>query len=130
MNQDDIMSSILNSVKVQLGIEPESLDFDPEIMMHINSAIMTLRQLGVGPEKGFMVVSSEQTYEDYLGEGSLEIPMVKIYFAKKVKLGWDSNNSSSYFINLLKDEINELEWRLSTQVDYAKNTLGGDQNGI
>lgn len=128
MEQDDIMNSILNSVKVQLGIDPESKDFDAEIMMHINSAIMVLRQIGVGPEQGFIVVSSEQTYDDYLGAGSLEMPMVKIYLAKKVKLGWDSNNSSSYFINLLKDEIGELEWRLSTQVDYAKKTLGGDQN--
>lgn len=127
MKKDDIMDSILNSVKIQLGIEPDSKDFDAEIMMNINSAIMTLRQLGVGPEKGFIVVSSEQTYDEYLGEGSLEIPMVKIYLAKRVKLSWDSNNSSSYFINLLQSEIDEMEYRLSVQVDYAKKTLGGDQ---
>lgn len=125
MEQDDIMNSILNSVKAQLPVPLDSTDFDAEIMMHINSAIMTLRQLGIGPEKGFMVISSEQTYDDYLGEDSLETPMVRMYLFKKTKLGWDSSSSSSYFINLLKDEIAELEWRLSVQVDYAKNTLGG-----
>lgn len=128
MADDATMNSILNSVKVQLGLDTELNDFDSEILMHINSAITILRQLGVGPEKGFIVTSSEETYDQYLGEGSLETPMVKIYLARKVKLGWDSVNSSSYFINLLKDEIAELEWRLNAQVDYAKNTLGGGQN--
>lgn len=41
------MDSILDSVKQMLGIEPDDESFDPEIIMHINSAFMTLNTLGI-----------------------------------------------------------------------------------
>lgn len=120
---DGVSESILNSVKKLLGIEPDQTDFDADIAMHINSAIMILRQLGVGPEEGFFVTSSADTYWDYLGEDSLEIPMVKLYLFYKTKLGFDPPSNSSVS-TAIQQSIDELEWRLNAQVDYAKNTLG------
>ena len=43
------MDSILTSIKKILGITEEYEHFDPDIIMHINSAFMILNQLGVGP---------------------------------------------------------------------------------
>ena len=43
------MDSILTSVKKSLGITEEYEHFDADILMHINTALMTLTQIGVGP---------------------------------------------------------------------------------
>lgn len=118
----DVQESILNSVKKLLGIEPDYTDFDPDILMNINAAIMTLRQLGVGPIEGFMITSADETYEDYLGEGNLETSSVKMYLFYKTKLGFDPPQSSTV-MTCIKEAIAELEWRLNVQVDYASETL-------
>lgn len=113
-----VQDSILNSVKKNLGYMPEYTEFDDDILMHINAAIFTLRQLGVGPSDGFAVTSAEQTYEDFLGEGNKEIPEVRLYLFMKVRLVWDTPQSS-YVTEVLKKQIEEAEWRLSVQVDSS-----------
>ena len=47
--------SILDSIKIILGVDPEYEAFDSEILMAINSALMALTQLGLGPQDGFLV---------------------------------------------------------------------------
>ena len=44
------MESILTSIKKLLGVAEEYEHFDPDIIMHINSVLMILTQLGIGPE--------------------------------------------------------------------------------
>lgn len=112
----EINDSILDSVKKMLGYEPEYTEFDQEILMHINAAMFTLRQLGVGPQDGYTVSSSDQTYADFLGEGAKTIPQVRTYLYYKVKLAWDPPQSASV-LEVLKTEIAEAEWRLNVQVD-------------
>lgn len=126
---DEVMNSILNSVKKALGIEPDYKDFDPDILMHINAAIMTLRQLGVGPSEGYIVTSSDQTFDDYLGEGSTETAMVRTYLFYKTKILFDPP-TSSIVMEAFKGTIQETEWRLNLQVDSAENafTIGGENS--
>lgn len=112
----DIKESILNSVKKLLGIPIDLHEFDPDIIMNINAAIYTLRQIGVGPEEGFIVASEEETYEDFLGEGNKEIPQVKMYLFYKTKLSFDPPTSGTV-IECMKEFIKEAECRLSYQVD-------------
>lgn len=111
-----VQDSILNSVKNSLGYLPEYTDFDNDILMQINAAIFTLRQLGVGPSEGFTVTSAEQTYEEFLGEDNKEIPEVRLYLSMKARLGFDPP-ASSYVADILKKQIEEAEWRLNVQVD-------------
>ena len=40
--------SILNTIKKMLGLDANYTTFDTDIIVHINSALMTLTQLGVG----------------------------------------------------------------------------------
>lgn len=111
-----VTDSILNSVKKLLGYEPEYEEFDADIMMNINAAIFTLRQLGVGPEEGFMVTGPYDTYEMYLGKYNQEIPQVCMYLYYKTRLGFDPPQSS-YVADQIKEAIKEAEWRLNAQVD-------------
>lgn len=114
---NDIKDSILNSVKKQLGILPEMKEFDQDIIMNINAAILTLKQIGVGPQdEPFLVEDETQTYSDYLGEDSKETSYVKMYLYYKTKLGFDLPQSS-IVVETIKTMIAETEWRLNVQVD-------------
>lgn len=125
----DINESILKSIKKLLGINSEIHEFDQDILMNINSAIFTLRQIGVGPEYGFTVTSEEETYEDFLGEGNKEIPQVKMYLFYKTKLSFDPPTSGT-IIECIKEFIKEAEWRLHVQVDPIDTFFPekGDEN--
>lgn len=106
------MESILDSVKKQLGLVDVN-EFDQEIIMHINGAIATLKQLGVGPqEETFIVSNKEDTYVDYLGGNLAIISEVKLYLFYKTKLGFDPPQSSAV-TEVLKEMISETEWRLN-----------------
>lgn len=116
-NEIDIKESILNSVKKQLGILPEMKEFDQDIVMNINAAILTLKQIGVGPQDYLFTLEDErQTYSDFLGEGSVEIPYVKMYLFYKTKISFDPPQSS-IVLESLKSIASEIEWRLNVQVD-------------
>lgn len=114
------MDSILTSIKKLLGITEEYEHFDPDIIMHINSAFMILNQLGVGPEEGFSIRDKSSTWDEFIPEGS-NLEAVKTYVHLKVKLMFDPPLSSTV-IEAIKSQINELEWRLNVSVDPLKST--------
>lgn len=119
------MDSILDSVKKQLGLIDVS-EFDADIIMHINGAITTLTQLGVGPEEGYIVVDDQNTYEQFLGPDHPGVSQVKLYLYYKTKLGFDPPQSSAV-IEVLKNLIAETEWRLNVLCDKGVDE-GGDKN--
>lgn len=108
------MDSILTTTKKMLGLEEEITDFDSDIIVFINSAIYTLRQIGIGPKTNFIVNSSKETYDDFLGEGSNLVSEVKTYIFYKTKLAFDPP-TNSIVTEVLKQSIEESEWRLSIQ---------------
>lgn len=117
MDEITITSSILNSVKSLCGLQPEVLAFDPAIIMYINSGISTLIQLGVKITPGFFLENAEQTYEDLLGDDEDSvIHMVKMYLYYKTWLLFDSPASATV-VQTLKEEIQQMEWRINIQVD-------------
>lgn len=108
--------SILTSVKKLLGLDESCEEFDLDLMITINGAISSLRQMGVGPLSGFLVTNKNATYSDYLGEGSLLIPNVKLYLYYKCRLSFDTPTSSAV-TEVLKECLREVEWRLRIEGD-------------
>lgn len=111
------MSSILDDTKKVLGLEAEYKAFDLDIIMHINSVLATLEQIGVGPFGGFSIKDSSAQWETYLGNQ----PMwnsVKTYVYLRVRLLFDPP-STSYLITAYKEQAQEIEWRLSAQREAA-----------
>lgn len=106
------MDSILTSIKKMLGIAEDYTHFDQDIIIHINTAFMTLNQLGVGPFEGFSIHDSTSKWNDFTSETNLEA--VKTYVYIKVKLVFDPP-SSGIVTDSLKDTAAELEWRLKAQ---------------
>ena len=113
------MDSILNSIKKVLGIYEEDTSFDVDIIMHINTVFMTLRQIGIGPSEGFSITDSKDIWSEYLSDLAL-IESVKTYIALKVRLIFDPPASSA-IIEAMNRTISELEWRLNVQADYDQS---------
>lgn len=115
--------SILDSVKEAVGIEADDTDFDNEIIMDINSALMVLTQLGVGPrDKQYTITDNTNTWDEFCNVSIL--PMVKSDVCFRVRLMFDGASMSSGLMDVVKGQINELEWRLNVAVD-----TGGTSNG-
>lgn len=111
------MSSILQDVKKQCGITPEYTHFDDVLIMHINTAIMTLNQLGVGVPN-FTVTSAEDDWDDLVGSFT-DVGGVKTYVGSKVRMLFDPPQASAH-ANALEKNITELEWRLNVAVDPSQ----------
>ena len=114
------MDSILTSIKKLLGLGVEDTNFDEELVMHINSVLFTLTQIGVGPATGFSILTSEETWEDYLGWDPIpqELEPVKMYIYLKVRLSFDPP-SSSFVLESIQRQISELEFRINLHVEPA-----------
>lgn len=107
--------SILVTIKKLLGITKDYKNFDTDIIAHINTVFTTLNQLGVGPEDGFMIEDDAAVWSDFIGDNT-KLNSVKTYIYLKVKLVFDPPLSSSV-LESNKQTINELEWRLNTEID-------------
>lgn len=114
-----MVDSILNSVKIDLGITPDYTHFDDDLIMGINTAFSILTQLGVGPKAGFSISDNTAVWTDFLPEDP-KLEMVKIYVAKKTKLFFDppTNGPLSEAFN---KTLNELEWRINVAVDPGED---------
>lgn len=109
------MESILTSIKKLLGIAEEYTHFDSDITMHINSVLMILNQMGVGPEEGFFIEDASATWEEFVSDIT-KIQAVKSYVYLKVKLLFDPPLSSAV-TDATNRLISELEFRLNIAVD-------------
>ena len=103
--------SILTSIKKLLGIAEEDENFDMDIVMHINTVLLTLTQLGVGPPDGFTIMDDQARWSDFLSN-SKQFEAVKTYVFLKVRLLFDPPQSSSV-IGAMNRSISELEWRIN-----------------
>lgn len=107
--------SILNSVKKMLGLEPNYDAFDLDIIMLINSALMTLAQIGVGPKAGYKITSSEETWSAILPDDRL-VEAVKTYVYYRVRIMFDPP-ANSFVLDAIKEEMREAEWRIVHQME-------------
>lgn len=106
--------SILNSVKKVLGLNLEDETFDVDVVMHINSALATLNQFGVGPAEGFAIADASATWDEFLGT-DLRANNVKTYTYLKVRILFDPPQGSYHLVNSMNAQIDELAWRISVK---------------
>ena len=109
------MDSILTSIKKILGITEDYEHFDPDIIMHINSVFLILRQMGVGPETPFRIEDKTAVWTDFTPDIA-QIEMVKTYIGLKVKMIFDPPQGGAV-AEAYKNQIAECEWRLNVACD-------------
>lgn len=103
--------SILVSVKKMLGIEQECVEFDFEIMMHINSAFTTFYQLGIEANY-YGINASDETWANVFGDIDKNLlNLIKTCTYSKVRLAFDPP-TTSFVLDALNNQIKEQEWRI------------------
>lgn len=104
------MVSILDSIKQMHGIGEDDTNFDKELIMHINGALMVLTQLGVGPSDGFSIKTKAETWEDFLdGRKDLDLVFNNVYL--RVRLIFDPP-TNSFLVSAIERQIKEYDWRI------------------
>lgn len=111
----EINDSILSTVKKSLGITDGYTHFDQDVVMHINSVLSTLYQLGIGPKGGFQLSTGEETWSQIL-ENDPRINFVKTYVCLRVRMLFDPPTAGP-LIQAYNREIDELTWRINVAVD-------------
>lgn len=107
--------SILTSIKKLLGLAEDYTAFDTDIIIHINTVLMVLHQLGVGPEEGFTIKSVKDKWSDFVDDDA-NLEAIKTYIYLKVKLVFDPPQSGAT-MEALQNSIKEYEWRLNVQAE-------------
>lgn len=105
--------SILNDVKKMLGLSEDYDAFDTDIIIHINSILMVLNQMGIGPPKCFTITGETETWSDF-DSSIVDVEAVKTYVYLRTRILFDPP-STSFVIEAMNKQIAELEWRLITQ---------------
>lgn len=113
MDPLEINNSILNSIKVQLGIPSTHTEFDAILLLDINTAFSILFQLGVGPDEPFAVEDDSVTWDSFITQVNME--MAKQFVAFKVKELFDPPTGAA--ADALKRVLDELTWRLNVAVN-------------
>lgn len=115
-------SSILNSVKKNLGLPVDYLVYDEDVLMAINTALSTLTQLGVGPEAGFEVQDATVTWENLLG-GDFRLNSVRTFIHLKCRLIFDPP-ATSFAITAIEKQLEEMAWRIEVSANPAPTAVG------
>ena len=108
--------SILRTIKKMLGLDLDYDAFDTDIIVFINSAMMTLQQLGVGPKEGFVVTGLKEMWSDFIPSDTM-MEGIKSYLFLCVKMVFDPP-TSSFVMEAMKTQKEELEWRLREQAEF------------
>lgn len=115
-----MQDSILESIASQLGYDStDNMDIIliNDLIIHINMVFNNLYQLGVGPDSGFEITGTNETWSDYTNDDIL-LNRIKVYMYLKVRVTWDTPTGT--VLNAMKDEIKEQEWRIVEQVSPDK----------
>lgn len=117
------MESILTSIKKLLGITEEYEQFDMDIVMHINTVLSILTDMGVGPEDGFVIEDKTALWSDYIPDlTKTNLHTIKTYMFLKVRQMFDPPTSSNV-VESSKEMIRELEWRILHNTEFRKTEV-------
>lgn len=108
--------SILDDIKKLLGIDSEDTSFDTDIKIHINTTMLSLSQIGIGPLNDIIITSKDNTWHDFIGTSTINLEGVKTYIYLKTKLIFDPPTNSTT-IQSIENSLKELEWRMMLAVE-------------
>lgn len=108
--------SILNCVKKLCGIYKDDTSFDTDIIVNINSALLFLTMMGIGPKLGFQIEDDKATFSNFLGENNPIQGSVSQYLYIKTKLGFDPPSNGTV-IEQLNEKARQIEFYLNASQD-------------
>lgn len=109
--------SILLTVRKGCNIPEWDDGFDSVLITYINTILMRLRQLGVGPPHGFQITGDQENWGSFVCNPT-KYEMIKSYVVLRVQLLFDPP-SSSFVLESMKNQISEFEWLLNVEAEGA-----------
>lgn len=109
-------TSILKTVRKSVTGSVENTYFDDDLIMAINAGFLTLTQLGLGPEGGYMVEGESDTWNDFTNDETL-LATVSTYICRRTKQEFDPHANATLNESLQRS-IDELEWRLRHAAEF------------
>ena len=116
--------SILKSIKKLLLIPDDYTAFDADLIIHINTFLSRLNQIGVGVS-GFSIADASATWADFLTDES-KYQQAKSYVYLRVRAIFDPPTNGTT-AKAFEDNARELEWLL--YVDADDSPLPDAENG-
>ena len=110
---------ILTDIKKLLGIPDDYEHFDVDILLHINSFLRVLNQVGVGVNS--FTASKDSTWDEFL-DGDTRLEEAKTFVYIRTRLVFDPP-TSSFVADSLSKTADELLWRLNVEVDPGSEKL-------
>lgn len=107
------MDKVLDTVRMVAGGDFIDPHFNPELIMHANTVIAFLSQIGV--EFTTRRISEDTTWEELIPDIEM-IEDVRTFLSYKTKLIFDPPAGSSA-LSALQATIDECEWRIREAVD-------------
>jgi hypothetical protein len=113
MTLDD---KILDTIRKLIGGSMDYTYFDEDIVIHANTYLANLVQVGIGTP-GF-ILTPTSTWRDFLGNNYPPERLIQIrsWLWIKVKLIFDPPMSTHY-ADKLQEEAKEMLWRMYIEVD-------------
>jgi hypothetical protein len=113
----EMTNSILDDTKKPLGLQESDTSFDPDVTMHINSTLGIISQLGLGPDPMIFVEDATRTWDE-LSLTPIQLNLCKSYMYLRVRMLFDPP-TLSFLLDAMKEQITELEHRLSEEREKA-----------
>lgn len=113
--------SVLDSVKQTLGFQPEYQAFDLDILLHINSAIGDLFQIG-GLSGPILHITDSTTLWAAITTRLEMLGMIKALIYMRVRLAFDPP-ASGFAISAIERQIEMLEFRINVAAEGPPATI-------
>lgn len=123
-DEDMADNKILDGVKEYCRISLDSgvTAYDEELIGHINTVLMMLNQMGVGPDGGFELTTGNETWDQIIPD-NIKYPGIKDYVKIKVRLLFDPEAFTPNAKESANEMLKEIEWRLNYKADAEREGL-------
>lgn len=111
--------SILTTAKKLItGLTEEDTTFDVDIIIHANTVLNILSELGAG-DPSYQIEDKDNTWDEFIA-GKAYLNMCKSYMALKVRMLFDPPTAGP-IIESYNKQLGELEWRINAVADPKDN---------
>ena len=111
-NPVTVPEGVLETIKTMIGPAAGYDAFDVDLLVHINSTLMYLAQMGVIPDG--TKITATTTWSEITTNENLEGIKSYIYFKARNMFDPPANSA---IMNAYNEEIKQLEWRLYIETD-------------
>lgn len=111
--------SILTTAKKLItGLTEDDTSFDMDLIIHTNSTLNILSELGAG-DPNYQIEDDANTWDEFIADKAY-LNMCKSYLALKVRMLFDPPTAGP-IIESYNKQLGELEWRINAAADPKDN---------